>query len=115
MGVERRATVLEFRTLGSGPMLALENVTGISEARLFAGAWIMAPREALERLEGEEWWAADLPGLMAVDPVGQRIGVVEELVEGAAGDWVQVARKEPRTPWFPWRFAGNWTGSRGDW
>lgn len=91
-GREREAEVAGFRVMGTGPMLALKGVEGIGEAREFAGSWIVARRADLQRPESEEWWSADLPGLVAQDAAGRQIGIVEELIEGPGGDWVRISR-----------------------
>ena len=86
-GRTARATVREFRQTGVGPLLALEGVDGIGEARVFAGATIVADAEQLPRLaEESDWQHADLVGLAVTLRDGRRVGVVERIDEGAASD-----------------------------
>jgi 16S rRNA processing protein RimM len=82
-----QATVREFRQSGVGPLLALEGADGISEARTYAGATIVADAERLPRLAGEsDWQHADLVGLAVTLRDGRRVGVVERIEDGAASD-----------------------------
>ena len=86
-GRTARATVREFRRSGVGPLLALDGADGIDEARVYAGATIVADAEQLPRLAGEEdWQQADLVGLLVVLRDGRRVGIVEGIEEGAASD-----------------------------
>jgi 16S rRNA processing protein RimM len=90
-GRSEQATVRGFRQTGVGPLLALEGANGIGEARVFAGATIVADAEQLPRLAAEsDWQQADLIGLAVTLRDGRRVGVVERIDEGAASDLASV-------------------------
>ncbi len=90
-GRTAQATVREFRQTGVGPLLSLEGADGIGEARIYAGASIVADAERLPRLAEEgDWQHADLVGLTVTLRDGRRVGVVERIEEGAASDFAAV-------------------------
>jgi 16S rRNA processing protein RimM len=90
-GRSARVTVRAFRQTGTGPLLALEGADGIGEARVFAGAAIVADADALPRLADDaDWQHADLVGLAVVLPDGRRVGRIEGVEEGSAADLAAV-------------------------
>src|SRR6478752_6352490 len=73
-GVERR--LLFVRDGGKTAVARFEGVGDRSAAEALRGSLVEIDRSALPALEDGEYYHADLIGLPAVDPVGNRVGEV---------------------------------------
>lgn len=88
-----------------GKEMLVAKVAGVSTreaAQALRGVEIYAPREALPTPPEEEFYLADLIGLTAETPQGERLGAVVAVRNFGAGDLLEIAPREPgETLLFP--------------
>jgi 16S rRNA processing protein RimM len=82
-------------------LVTLEGVTTPERASRLAGLEIEAFRAELPALEPDEWYAADLVGLRAVDPDGVDLGVIVAIHDFGAGDLLVLCDPTGRERWRP--------------
>lgn len=107
-GVRRQYDVLEGRPQGRGLVARLRGVDDRDQAQALCGAEILIGREELPDLpEGEYYWY-QLEGLVVTTVNGQRLGVVDHLMETGAndvlvvrGDAQSVDQRERLIPYLP--------------
>ena len=75
-----------------GKMLlaAIEGVTDRTAAEALAGTDLYLPRDKLPKLEDGKIYYADLIGLAALTPAGQRLGHIVALHNYGAGDLIEI-------------------------
>lgn len=69
--------------------MAFEGHESPESARELTGLDILAPRSAAAPLGANEWYVADLVGLALVAG-GERLAVVESVLEGGSEPWLEV-------------------------
>jgi len=85
-GEVRRFDLIGLRFANQGPVLRLRGVEDRNAAELLVGAEVVVPRNELpEPEEGEFYWV-DLIGLKVLNPAGESLGRVENLLETGAND-----------------------------
>ena len=86
---------LRILTLGpvakGGVAARLEGVDGRDAAEALKGTQLFAPRAALPEAGEDEFYHADLIGLVAVDPAGRMLGRVRGVADYGAGDLLDIA------------------------
>lgn len=80
--------------------LALRGVESIGDAEDLRNAWVLADRGAVV-VDSDEWHQADLVGLRVVLASGAAVGVVLGIMEGAAGDLIEVRLDDGREALVP--------------
>jgi 16S rRNA processing protein RimM len=93
----REVEVLEAQAHGGGLIALLEGIGDRDQAARARGAEIGLLRDDLPPPEDDEYYWEDLVGIDAVDPGGNKIGVVSGLMEAGAHD-VLVIDTAGRTP-----------------
>jgi 16S rRNA processing protein RimM len=78
-------------------ILSFRGVTDRNAAEALKGEELLVSREALPRLEGHEFYHADLIGLRAEDEEGRVIGTVHAIHNFGAGDVIEIARSDGDT------------------
>ncbi len=68
----------------------LSGVTSKEQAEALRGMQLFAPRSALPALPDDEYYHADLIGLEAHDPGGQRLGQIKAVLNHGAGDLLEL-------------------------
>ncbi len=95
----RHATVLvngremqlkSAKASGKTVIARLEGVADRSAAEALRGGLIEVARDALPPLEDDEYYHADLIGLVCVDQAGEAVGVVSAVENYGAGDLLEV-------------------------
>ena len=72
-----------------GLVVKLEGIDNRTMAELFRGRYLEVPDDALRPLEAGRFYHRQVVGLAAVTSSGQRLGVIEEVLERPANDvWV---------------------------
>lgn len=98
----------EGRRHGPGIVISLKGVTDRDQARLYCGADIVVPTDALPPLpEGEYYWF-QLEGLQVETVEGEDLGVVKNLMETGSNDVLVVSatptsvdQRERLIPYLP--------------
>lgn len=79
-----------LKTHGDGLVVSLEGVSDRSAAEALRGMLIGAPRDALPATGEDEFYWADLLGLLVVNEAGETLGTVAGLIETGANDVLRV-------------------------
>lgn len=87
---ERRLVIAALRRGRGGLIARIEGVADRSAAEALAGTELYAAREQLPALPENEWYHADLIGLVAVDGTGSALGQVVAVQNFGAGDLLEV-------------------------
>ncbi len=82
----RAFDVQEAKWHGDGLVAQLKGVADRNASEALKGWYVAAPREELPESGDDEYYWADLVGLEAVNPAGERLGRVEEVLQGVAHD-----------------------------
>ena len=78
------------RNAGKGLLVHFAGVDSVEAANELRACEVCVPRSALPELEPGEFYHVDLEGLVAYDPAGAQIGVVERVCEYPASQVVRV-------------------------
>lgn len=87
----RRFTVKITRPVTGGLSARLSGVTTREAAEALKGIRLYAARDRLPALPDDEFYHADLIGLLVVDPGGAEIGRVRAVYDHGAGDVLEIA------------------------
>ncbi len=79
---------------GDGVVALLDGVPDRNAAEALKGVLVGAPREALPATGEDEFYWADLIGLVVVNAAGERLGKVAGLIETGANDVLQVRAED---------------------
>jgi len=79
-------TVREVRVHNEGLILSFDGVTDRTAAERFAKQLLTIDPSQRRNLETGEYWPDDLVGLRAVDATGSELGLVTDVILGAAQD-----------------------------
>lgn len=90
----RRFTVLSLRQGRGGLIARMEGVSDRAAAESLKGVRLYVPRDRLPAPEAEEWYHADLVGLVAVSPDGAALGQVVAVHNFGAGDLLELRPAE---------------------
>jgi 16S rRNA processing protein RimM len=71
------------------------------EAEALRGLRLFVPRDSLPDPDEDEFYLADLIGLVAVDPDGAEIGRIKSVQNFGAGDLLEIAPPTGPTWWLP--------------
>jgi 16S rRNA processing protein RimM len=96
----------DFRITAARPvhqawLVTLEGVTTPERASRLAGLEVEAFRAELPALGPDEWYAADLVGLRALDPDGADLGVIVAIHDFGAGDLLVLRDPTGQERWRP--------------
>ena len=91
-GRRERKTLEESWEHAGRLVLKLGGVESITEAEAYAGAWVEVGAEAAVELPEGSYYDHDLVGCRVVDPEGQDLGVVHEVVRLAGNHQLLVLR-----------------------
>ena len=87
----RRSFVIEAaRPTTKGVVAKLAGITDRNAAESLKGTDLYVPRDRLPPAADGEYYASDLIGLEALDPVGARIGRVVDVPNYGAGDLLEI-------------------------
>lgn len=101
-GAGRNFTLLRARVLREDMLVAsVEGVSDRDTAQALTGTDLYARRENLPAPDEDEVYVADLIGLEALTPAGERIGTVQDVLNFGAGDILEVAPEKGDTLLFP--------------
>lgn len=89
----RSLTVATSRSHSGRLVVRFEGVTDRETAETLRGSILEIPREDVT-LDDEAWWSEDLVGREVVDDDGALVGIVESTLDGAAHDYLVVARPD---------------------
>jgi 16S rRNA processing protein RimM len=85
------------------PLARFEGVTDRAAAESLRGSLVEIDRSALPLLEEGEYYHADLLGLDAVDPHGQRVGTVSAVENYGAGDLLEIEDANGKRSLIPFK------------
>lgn len=88
----RRFTVVLGNPVPNGLAARLSGVTTREEAEALKGVRLYADRDKLPALEDDEYYHADLIGLVVLDTGGTAIGRVTAVLNHGAGDLLEIQR-----------------------
>lgn len=83
-----------FKVHGDGLVAAFDGIADRAASEALKGWWIGAPRSALPATAEDEFYWADLIGMVVVNTAGETLGVVRDLIETGANDVLQVSDAE---------------------
>ncbi|MCL1595641.1 MAG: ribosome maturation factor RimM [Actinomycetia bacterium] len=78
--------VVSARMTNTDYLVHLEGVESRTDAEMLVGTQFVIDRSQRRELASDEWWPEDLIGCAVVTRGGERVGVVVEVVPGAAQD-----------------------------
>ena len=82
-------------------VLHLEGIEDRNAAERLVGTRFVTPASLRRALEPGEWWAEDLIGCVVESASGERIGVVADVITGAAQDRIVVTAEDGTTGEVP--------------
>jgi 16S rRNA processing protein RimM len=82
-------------------VLHLEGVEDRNAAEQLIGTQFVAPASLRRDLEPGEWWAEELVGCSVESASGERVGVVADVITGAAQDRIVVTAEDGTTGEVP--------------
>ena len=80
------------RVMPKGVVVRVAGIADRNAAEALRGTALHAPRSALGKTDPGEYFYEDLIGLEAVDPAGNRIGLIKAVENFGAGDLLELAR-----------------------
>jgi 16S rRNA processing protein RimM len=90
----RAFTIASLRPLKDDLFVArLKGISTRAAAQALTGLELYVPRAALPPPEDEEFYFADLVGLVAADEAGETIGPVVQVLNYGAGDMLEIATR----------------------
>lgn len=96
----RTLTVAASRLHGGRRVVRFEQVEDRDAAESLRGALLMLPRSDVA-LDDDAFWADDVVGREVVDADGEHVGTLVEVTDGAAHDYLVVARPHGREVLIP--------------
>ena len=93
-------TVLSARIAKGGIIARCKGIETKEQADGLRGLTLHIPRSALPEPEEDEFYLADLIGLSAVTPEGQKIGRIKSVQDFGAGDILEVDPAEGGPTWY---------------
>jgi 16S rRNA processing protein RimM len=88
----RRLTLKGLRDGSQGPIARFAEVTDRNGAEALRGTLLTVPRSALPPLDEDEYYHADLIGLVAETAAGEVLGIAVAVENFGAGDIVEIER-----------------------
>ena len=92
-GPDRRLVVASARLHSGRQVVQFEGVTTREDVEALRGTVLSVPRDSVS-LDEDAFWSADLLGREAVDDNGDVVGIVEATADGAAHDYLVIARPD---------------------
>jgi 16S rRNA processing protein RimM len=93
-------TVLAARAVKGGIVARVKEVETKEQADALRGLRLYVPRDVLPEPEEDEFYLADLVGLEAVTPEGERLGKVKDVPNFGASDLLEIDPGEGRPTWY---------------
>ena len=84
-----------------GYLIKFAGVDNITEAEKLRGFFLSVPDDELVELEEDEYWHWELEGLEVINPGGEVIGVLKEVVQSPAHDLYLVEASDGQVHWVP--------------
>ena len=93
-------TVLSARIAKGGIIARCKGIETKEQADGLRGLTLHIPRSALPEPDEDEFYLADLIGLSAVTPEGQKIGRIKSVQDFGAGDILEIDPAEGGPTWY---------------
>ncbi|ATQ44441.1 ribosome maturation factor RimM [Caulobacter mirabilis] len=93
-------TITSAREGKDGIVVRCSGIETKEQADALRGLRLFIPREALPEPDEDEFYLADLIGLAAVTPEGERIGKVKSVQDFGAGDILEIIPEEGGPTWY---------------
>lgn len=93
VGDERALVVAEARLHSGRQVMRFEGVDTREQVEQLRGTVLSVPRDAVE-LDDDAFWNDELLGREVVDDSGAMVGVLESTLDGAAHDYLVIARPD---------------------
>ncbi len=101
-GKERRNVHIEsVKFFKQMVILKLKECSSMDEAELLRGADLYVPREQAVPLSENEYYVSDLIGMRVLAEDGQRLGVIEDVMQTGANDVYVVKREDGKEILLP--------------
>ena len=94
----------ELKIVGHSKELLRAKIKGVDDrntAETLIGTGLYVERTKLPSTEEDEFYHTDLIGLMAIDPQGNKVGVVNALYNFGAGDLIEIKTIDNRLEMLP--------------
>jgi len=88
---------------GSNLLIKFSGINNPEEAALIAGSEIIAEREYASKLSPGEYYIEDLKGLELFDVQGEKLGFIENILEGGGGNLAEVSLISGKKHFIPFR------------
>ncbi|MBT8208067.1 MAG: ribosome maturation factor RimM [Acidimicrobiia bacterium] len=82
----RELEIVATKPLPDTVVVRFAGVDGRDAAEALRGTALFVPKASRRQLDDDEYWPDDLKGLDAVDPTGEALGTIVDVVVGAAQD-----------------------------
>lgn len=93
-------TLLSGRPHKDGIVGRIREIATKEEADALRGLRLFVPREALPEPEEDEFYLADLIGLLVVTPEGKALGTVKAVQDFGAGDILEIDPGKGAATWY---------------
>ena len=93
-------TLAGGRAVKDGVIARAEEVATREQAESLRGLRLFVPRQALPEPEEDEFYLADLIGMVAETPEGERLGAVKSVQNYRAGDLLEIDPGEGHPTWM---------------
>ncbi|MFV2092104.1 MAG: ribosome maturation factor RimM [Hyphomicrobiales bacterium] len=100
-GSGRRLELTVKSTKKNGLIVAVSGVTSREAAAALRGEEVFTSRDRLPGTGTDEWYCADLVGLAAVNPAGEKLGTVIAVENFGAGDLLEIAPQSGESIYLP--------------
>ncbi|MET0294016.1 MAG: ribosome maturation factor RimM [Phenylobacterium sp.] len=94
-------TLTGGRPVKGGIVARAAEVADRNAAEALRGVKLYLPREALPPPEEDEFYLADLIGLVAETPEGERLGLIKAVHDFGAGDLLEIQPDQGPSWWLP--------------
>ena len=90
----RELEIVATKPLPDTVVVRFAGIDGRDAAEALRGTALFVPKASRRELDEDEYWPDDLAGLDAVDPTGESLGTVVDVVVGAAQDRLVIELKD---------------------
>lgn len=99
--IPRSVTVVEASPMKSDLRVSFEEISDRNEAETLKGVQLTIPASERRILAEDEWWPEDLIGCQVMGLDGGKVGIVHEVIIGAAQDRLVVIAPDGSTGEIP--------------
>ena len=100
---ERLLKIEESEASGSVVLMRFAGVESPEAAKTLTGAQLLAGREQASPLRSGEFYVEDLKGLAVVEPSGQILGHITDIIEGGGGELAEIRLNNGELRLVPFR------------